>query len=401
MASDRRAGGHGTFVSAYPWSDLEAISSRELVAGTKMRDLSRRFIESRKVMTTLGGMLGVRAEAFLRSVRDASPAQVPENAVGVLLAPADKARTDHALLVIAEPALATTLVAKALGRPAPSVLVPNALPSHELAGGLAAIVRAVAARAHLGVAPVILAAGPAGHLFLDVARHGTAHTALFTILIDDDAFTALVVLDTRAVPSPDASTFTGAQLSSMGPLPLALTVVAATCVATVGELSRLGPGDVLLTGAPAERAVGRRGLELVSFSGRVVLCASHGETGIVCDLRDSGGLVLSAERVAMPLVATDTAANSPARGGFLDSNDIPTDVLADVPIIVRVELGMAELPASAWAKTRAGDVIALGRKVGEPVVLRVSGTEVARGELVHVDGELAVRILSRTGEVSR
>jgi flagellar motor switch/type III secretory pathway protein FliN len=35
------------------------------------------------------------------------------------------------------------------------------------------------------------------------------------------------------------------------------------------------------------------------------------------------------------------------------------------------------------------------------VVLRVSGTEVAKGELVHVDGELGVRILSRTGEVFR
>jgi flagellar motor switch protein FliM len=80
---------------------------------------------------------------------------------------------------------------------------------------------------------------------------------------------------------------------------------------------------------------------------------------------------------------------------------MPTDVLADVDIVVRVELGAAEIPASAWAKTRAGDVIALGRKVGEPVVLRVSGTEVAKGELVHVDGELGVRILSRTGEVFR
>ena len=73
------------------------------------------------------------------------------------------------------------------------------------------------------------------------------------------------------------------------------------------------------------------------------------------------------------------------------------DVLADVPLVVRVELGAAELSASAWADTRPGDVIALGRGIGEPVVLRVSGTEVARGELVVIEGELGVRVLSRAG----
>lgn len=399
-----RGANERTFVSPFPWADLESLSRNEVLAGAKMRDISRRFVESRKVMEVLATLLGLRTEALLKTVREASPAQVPENGLGVLLAPADKARTDHAVLVMVEPALAATLVAKALGRPTRSLWVPNATPSYELIGGLAAIVRAVAAKAHLGSAPVILSAGPAGHLFLDVARTGTAHTALFTVLVDDDAFSASIVLDTRTLPPPDTSTFTSAHLASMGTMPLALSIVAATCLATVDDLSRLTPGDVLLTGVfPATDSARheRRGMEHATYRGRVVLCAPQGDTGIVCDLRDSEALVLSAERVAMPLVARDVPASSHARGGFVDSNDIPTDVLADVPIVVRVELGLAELPASAWAKTRAGDVIALGRKIGEPVVLRVSGTEVARGELVHVEGELAVRILSRTGEHSR
>ncbi|MBL9110216.1 MAG: FliM/FliN family flagellar motor switch protein [Myxococcales bacterium] len=85
----------------------------------------------------------------------------------------------------------------------------------------------------------------------------------------------------------------------------------------------------------------------------------------------------------------------------MNPNDTPIDALADVPLVVRVELGVAELSASAWAKTRPGDVLTLGRKVGDPVVLRVSGTEIAQGELVHVDGELAVRILSRSGDLAR
>lgn len=390
----------GAYVSPYPWEQIESLTRREVLAAAKMRDLTRRFVESRKIMEALGGMLGVRAEALLKGVREASPAHVPANALGVLLAPADRPRGDRGVLVIAEPALAATVVARALGRAPPTFLVPNALPSHELAGGLAAIVRAVAARAHVGQAPVILAAGPAGHLFLDVARSGGAHTAMFTVLVGDDAFTALIVLDTSALASPDPGAFLPHHLATMGAAPLGLPVVVCTCEATLEEIARLAPGDVLLTGEAAKGYEGRRGLEPASYSGRVVLCAPQGDTGMVCDLRDSATLVVSAERVAMPIVSRDGPTGR-GRGGHLESNDIPTDVLADVPIVVRVELGLAELPASAWAKTRAGDVITLGRRLGEPVVLRVSGTEVAKGELVHVEGELAVRILSRVGEVHR
>lgn len=387
-----------TFVASYPWEQIESLTRREVLAGAKIRDISRRFIDSRKVMEAASALLGVPMQALLKGVRDATPAQVPENALGVLLVPADRPRADRGVLVVVEPSLAAVLVARALGREPPRFVVPNGLPSHELAGGLAAIVRAVAARAHLGTAPVVLAAGAAGHLFLDVARAGTAHTAQLTILVGDDAFTALVVVDGAIVPSPEAITFGASHLAAMGALPLALPIVAATTSATVAELVRLAPGDVLLCGVAAPRQEGRCGMESVRFAGKVALCAPTGELGMVCDLRDSETLVVSAERVAMPLVARESP---PSRGGPVDSNDIPTDVLADVPIVVRVELGLAELPASAWAKTRPGDVITLGRRLGEPVVLRVSGTEVAKGELVHVEGELAVRILSRTGEVHR
>ena len=71
------------------------------------------------------------------------------------------------------------------------------------------------------------------------------------------------------------------------------------------------------------------------------------------------------------------------------------EVLADAPVVVRVEIGTASMTAREWAGLSAGDVIALGRPIAEPVILRVAGVEVARGELVQVDGEVGVRILSR------
>jgi type III secretion protein Q len=59
-------------------------------------------------------------------------------------------------------------------------------------------------------------------------------------------------------------------------------------------------------------------------------------------------------------------------------------------------VGAVTLSASEWALLGEGDVIALGRRVSEPVLLRIGGAEVARGELVDIEGELGVRIRERS-----
>jgi flagellar motor switch/type III secretory pathway protein FliN len=74
---------------------------------------------------------------------------------------------------------------------------------------------------------------------------------------------------------------------------------------------------------------------------------------------------------------------------------LTSEVVLEVPLVVRVELGAVTMPASEWAALGPGDVIAIGRRVSEPVVLRVAGVEVARGELVDIEGELGVRIRER------
>jgi flagellar motor switch protein FliN/FliY len=77
------------------------------------------------------------------------------------------------------------------------------------------------------------------------------------------------------------------------------------------------------------------------------------------------------------------------------SSNTTAEVLEDAPVVVRVELGAVEMKAKEWATLAPGDVVALGRKVGDPAILRIGGVEVARGELVQVDGEYGVRILGR------
>jgi flagellar motor switch/type III secretory pathway protein FliN len=69
-----------------------------------------------------------------------------------------------------------------------------------------------------------------------------------------------------------------------------------------------------------------------------------------------------------------------------------TETALEAPVVVRVELGTVILQAREWGALSPGDVIETGRRIAEPVVLRVAGQEVARGELVNIDGELGVRI---------
>jgi type III secretion protein Q len=69
-----------------------------------------------------------------------------------------------------------------------------------------------------------------------------------------------------------------------------------------------------------------------------------------------------------------------------------TDVLLETPVVVRVELGAVSMTAREWAELGPGDVIETAQRIAEPVVLRVAGREVGRGELVNVDGHVGVRI---------
>ena len=77
-------------------------------------------------------------------------------------------------------------------------------------------------------------------------------------------------------------------------------------------------------------------------------------------------------------------------------------------IVMRTSFGVAlravggnerSVGRAGWSVVglRAGQVIELNRGPGEPVELSVNGKVVARGELVEVEGQLGVRILSLAG----
>ena len=66
----------------------------------------------------------------------------------------------------------------------------------------------------------------------------------------------------------------------------------------------------------------------------------------------------------------------------------------EIPVTLTVELGRVSLPLRKLADLKPGDVLELGRHAREPVELTSNGRLVARGELVQIDTELGVRVLS-------
>jgi flagellar motor switch protein FliM len=69
-------------------------------------------------------------------------------------------------------------------------------------------------------------------------------------------------------------------------------------------------------------------------------------------------------------------------------------LLEDVTVAMAVELGRVTLSAADVVNLRAGQVIELSKHPGEPVDVVVDGRRIGKGELVEIDGELGVRILS-------
>ena len=75
-----------------------------------------------------------------------------------------------------------------------------------------------------------------------------------------------------------------------------------------------------------------------------------------------------------------------------------SDLAADAPIELQVEVARFSVSLGELQRLQAGDVLTTGRKIGERVHLQVGGQSFAEGELVDVEGEVGVRLLRFAGE---
>jgi flagellar motor switch/type III secretory pathway protein FliN len=282
-----------------------------------------------------------------------------------------------------EPALSSALLGRLLNRPVP-LTDPRAPLEPRIEGALAALVVEVARRSgsHLLRAGRAGKFGPSG-LRLEVA-----------VRLDGLSYGVTLWLSPRTAPPRDDQR----DLRALGHLPLTLSVVAAISLGTRGDIVALSRGDIWMPGTWFSDDVhgpdGPSGAESSSpfrrATARVALSPADGERGVWAHF-EGEMFVLRGGVVALDADAADDA---PKQGGesMNDRDDTLREIALDAPVVVRVEVASVTLAASEWARLAPGDILATGVKLDQPVVLRIAGREVARGELVDVDGELGVHV---------
>ena len=348
-------------VQPFPFGALPALARADLWARHAVRSrlacCDAALLES-AFQTVIGAKLTLTARgARVRPGNVGTPGDV-----GVLLAD-DTGDLERAVLLEVEGALATAAVAAALRGHAPVVYDTTQVPSARVIGSAAAVVLAVVRR--VASEPVrVLATGPAHALAADLQRRaGSLATWQGSVSMHGTRY------DIRLTTMPHVLDLATTWRWPTMDTPLEVPVVLARFVLPRSSLVDLVVGDALMLELAAE--------------GPAWLAAGASEHGVRVTVR-KGSVVYGGEPESLSWEETEASVSE----SFQES-------LGDVPVVVRVEVGSVQLPAKRWAELVPGDTLTLGQRVGAPVTLRVSGVEVAYGELVQVEGELGVRITKR------
>ena len=107
--------------------------------------------------------------------------------------------------------------------------------------------------------------------------------------------------------------------------------------------------------------------------------------------------VVPAKFTDIDVVQPDAAIVSAVEAVAHDASLVPAEpasmkAIHDVPVKVQAVLGGAKITIDDLLNIRAGTVIELDRRVGEPVDVVVNGRLLARGELVMIDGVLGLTL---------
>ena len=364
-------------IRPYPWAALPAVPRD---AAGALRD-ARRALAAAVDAAALGAALSevTGALAAVHVARMEVTASEAPSLGGVVLAlgtPDDAIRVHLEL----DGELARAIVARVIGRPL-KIGDPRAAHAPELQGAIAAVMLAVARRAHGSGLPLV-PVGRGGWRIEPGSRRVRVDAA---VTLDRQAFAARATIELgRAIPAAPVDPI--AQLASLGRLPIALPLVAAVSLVRMSDVVALGPGDVWLPGDGWTAHFAAGSAHLV---GTAVLAPASSARGIGVKLSDAGEIVVVGEKTILLDVETTMPTSN-------QDQTATSEVVLDAPLVVRVEVGAVTLSAAEWAALANGDVIALGRRVSEPVLLRIAGAEVARGELVDIEGELGVRIGERS-----
>lgn len=344
-------------VTPYPWTLLERVSR---VAATRARAARRQLqasLDVARLAAALGELTECEARIVVRHVSSEPPRRRPLTGLGLEIG--------GLLCALAvEPELAVNVLGRVLRRPI--ALAAHGALDDALTGALNAVVLEVARRSGVNAPLFVVHSSDAWTHASDVYVEGS-------VLLNGTAYqlVAALRLSELAPPPPVA-------LGALGELPIALPLVVGLGLAERAQLSDFVPGNAWFPGA---------GLWLDAHgAGRAVLAAPNQDWGIAAELSRDGKIVLRGESVQLSADAGELMTDSAKPEASL------AEAVLDSPVVVRVEVGALSMTAREWAELAPGDVIEAGRRIAEPVVLRIAGREVARGELVNLEGELGIRI---------
>jgi len=97
---------------------------------------------------------------------------------------------------------------------------------------------------------------------------------------------------------------------------------------------------------------------------------------------------------AVPLTAPPAFAPQGGGGVFGSTGNKALDLLMDIEMPIVIELGRAQMSLKRILELGPGAIVEMDRLAGEPVDILINGKVVARGEVVVVDENFGVRILS-------
>lgn len=347
-------------VQPFPWASLERLPRQAWREARFARRAVQRAVRPEGLGRALSEILSGEVLVVLGNV-SIGPAPSAEDVLGLQLSDGSR------IWIELEAPLVSAMLARVLGRtvgltPQGTRLDPAS------SGALSAILVEVARRTGAAEALRVLDQRP-NPSAVCVCVSGT-------LVVGDKPYSARawVLADKTSERERPAT------LDDLGELEVSLRLVVALASANPGELGTLRPGDAWLPGDGWW--IDRQG------AGRAALAAPRGERGLSVDLAPDGRVVVGDGEVDLSF---DIEANMSVDGENHGGAAL-TEAVLDAPVVVRVEVGAVSLSAREWAALRPGDVIETGRRINDPVVLRVAGREVARGELVEIEGELGVRI---------
>jgi flagellar motor switch/type III secretory pathway protein FliN len=347
--------------TAYPFHALESVPRETARRAARARRRVQAVLDPTRLRAALAELTESEVSIVVRDVSCAPPRRRPPTELGFELGDGGPC---CALAI--EPELAVSALSRTLRRPI--ILSHGGALDDSLSGALHALVFEIARRSGARAPLYLLDAG--------VARARASEVFVeASVLLAGAAYQVLLALELPELPELRVPTPT---LRELGELPVALPVVAGWSLAERAALADFLPGNAWFPG---------EGLWLdASGAGSVALAATAQDRGLMATLSRDGKIVLRGGSVQL----------MPDAGELMSDPEKPeaslTDAVLDSPIVVRIEVGAVSMTAREWAELGPGDVIESGRRIAEPVVLRVAGREVARGELINLEGELGVRI---------